>query len=39
MDPAEEAKIQGNNHYKNKEFDKAIEMYEKAISIKPHEVN
>ena len=38
MEPAEEAKIEGNNFYKKKEFDKAIEMYDKAISLKPTEV-
>ena len=39
LTPAEEAKVEGNNYYKNKEFDKAIEMYDKAISLNQNEVS
>lgn len=37
VDPAEEAKNEGNAEYKKKNFTKAIELYQKAIDLKPTE--
>ena len=35
MDAAEEAKNEGNSEYKKKNFEKAVELYQKAIDLKP----
>jgi Flp pilus assembly protein TadD len=37
LDEAEKAKTEGNNEYKQKNFPKAIELYQKAIDLKPGE--
>mmetsp|Transcript_3737 Transcript_3737/g.4048 ORF Transcript_3737/g.4048 Transcript_3737/m.4048 type:complete len:563 (-) Transcript_3737:206-1894(-) len=38
ISPAEEYKAQGNAAYKKKEFEKAIELYDKAIEAEPKEI-
>jgi stress-induced-phosphoprotein 1 len=38
LDQSEEYKELGNQAYKNKEWDKALEFYDKALELKPEEV-
>lgn len=36
-DPAENAKAKGNDHFKKKNFNEALNLYEEAIQLNPNE--